>query len=453
MAEDSFLSPGESEDDGESQGALAEVVESEEQEREEKAEPKKAEPKPAKTSAKPIPDKGGDKTKGRRAELPGVVKGGAESLFGKSARDGETGRFLAKMEGKHRAPETIAEVDDDLIKRPAGEAAPKTPVPATDKRAPADSPAKFKFAGEDFETQDQAEQSFKTLRGMYRPLKEKADQSDHNYTASQRWMDVTKQVLAGTASPETINALRTQLGVAGVATRAPQSHSGSQGAGSSNVAGILKDIDMGAFATIAADPDGGLEVAGRYLVQEVLNAVEEKLLPAVEQRIQGRVQPLLADREQSDLSRSAETLLEQMGNLVDPTTKEIAIPELRDPVAVTEIGRLWGADGGKAEELVTPRGLIKAVALYRFMNPHATSGASKATPTTRTELQGLPAGTLRRAASGAAASLSDDAGSGAGAAPQVRQGQYAGLIEALADTKLLDPVLGFKRNPRIHGVE
>jgi hypothetical protein len=247
-------------------------------------------------------------------------------------------------------------------------------------------------------------------------------------------------VLAGTAAPQTVAQLRQQLGV--VAAPPVRGHHSAAGAQPSN--DILSDVDMGAFATIAADPEGGLEVAGKYLVEEVLRVVQEKLLPQHREQIRGEYQPLLADEERRAFVQSTEALLENVANYNHPGESEPAFPELRDPVAVEAIGKLWAEAGNPLEDLASPKGLIQAVANYRLLHRvRPASGASNLPPATVTS----------RPAPGAAASLSDvSRGTGAGT-PRAPKTGLAGLLESLDDPTMIDTGLGFKRNRRVRGVE
>lgn len=427
MPEDSFLDSSESEEAYEPQDA---PVEDEKEAEPEPVVAKPAEKAPVKQPvvAKPIKDRGP-----KRAQLPGVIGKDASDLFGKTPRD-DVKRLVAKQDAKERANRD-KEPDDDQIVRPPGEAAPaKTPEPGKEVAA-----AKFKFADEEYESQEAAEQKYKSLQGMFRPLKESADLSTHNFKASQSWMETTKAVLAGTLAPEQQAALRQQLGIVNVPPVRGH-HSSTGGAKDDD---LLSGVDLGAFATIAADPDGGLEVAGRYLAEEILRSVKEKLLPQHEQKIRGEYQPLLADQEQVQLARTTEAVLESVSGYQFPGSSEPAFPELRDPVAVEDIGRLWKELGRPINELVTPAGLMQAVANYRlFRRP-----ASGASPTV------AAAARTPQPAPGAAASLSDSGrGSGAGAA-RPAQSQKETLLDRLKDTKMLDGTLGFSKNRRVKGIE
>lgn len=415
---------------------------------------------PKKAAIKPIPNR----SKASKASLPGVVMRGAAELFGdKTARD-SAGRFR-KLEN----PVDDGDFDDvedepDAHEGAPGEAAPAKPAPKPTlpgEVKPGEQAAalpKFKFADEEYDSQDKAEQAFRSLRGMFKPLQEKASRAEALERealewdrSNKAWQEELKLALSGKLDSGRANILRQQLGIAGAGSPSTK----AAGAiykpdGSFDVDALIDPADMDAFAIIAADPDGGLPAAGKFLAQRILSTMHESLVPVLKDALLKEVQPVLSSHARSEQVSTADAVVDQLAALKE-SDGSVAFPELADEAQVQEIGAVWRAYDRPLEELLTPRGLMNAVALYRMEMNRPSRKSATTTPTAIPGAGRAAASpTPKVSASGAAASVADG-GRGTGAGARVSRGpdaQAQQLLNALADTSLVDSNLGFRRNNR-----
>jgi hypothetical protein len=359
----------------------------------------------------------------------------------KRARD-DGGRFTAKEladeafgdeESDHGF---VGDEEPDAHNAPPGEAEvkPAKPAPRPPSPEPKPEPAKFRFADQDFTSQQEAEQNVRSLRGMFRPLQEAKTKLERELAESdsiaRQWSDKFRDMAVGKLSKGDQAALLKQLGV-------------EQAAGSASPSDdILDGIDMDAVEMLAADPEAGFKVAMRYLAQELLGAVQNKIVPGIESRVQQTVAPYVQDRATAEQAVRIDSLIETVSQYRNPATNDFAFPELRDPQGVLAVGDLW-LESEPPETLETPGGWVKAVGHYRLMQSlRGQMQPSVGVP------GAVPAGPVP--APGVSASLSSDV-RGGGAQPNRPRvsREHAALIEALDKVGEMDDSLGFQRNRRL----
>lgn len=410
----------------------------------------------------------------RTGSLPGVetrnpkVNDDGDRIDQVRTRD-ENGRFTAKEaaaaldEPDSDGHGFVGEDEPDAHEAPPGEAAPdqekrvakpaaaRPPAPA-DPKAPAaaDKPAAaFRFADQDFTSQEEAEQNVRSLRGMFKPLQDKVRTYENELRESdavaRAWADKFRDLATGKLAKSDRAAFLKQLGVEdgpGVAGNVAGSGQGASGEG--DVDDLLSGIDMDALEILAADPEAGFKVAMKYFASELLGAVQNKLVPRIESRVQTSMQPFVQDRAQAEQIARVDKLVESIGEYRNPATGEYAFPELRDGATITAVGDLWFARGGRPEDLETPQGLIDAVARYRLVRSFQPSAGGPAAS------GGAPVAPVSRPAPGVAASVGSDV-RGGGAQPNRprRSPEHQALIEALDKAGDIDGDLGFQRNRRL----
>lgn len=395
----------------------------------------------AKAGARPIPPEVEER---KRRSLPGVqTRSDIDVLL--PPRDPSTGKFL-KPSGQAGSDAVTREGPAAPASKPPapGEAGAQPPKDTAAQPA-SEQAAKLKFLGKEM-TLAEAEQSHKSLQGMFKSLNERASRAEadvqEGYKIGWDWKRTAEAHAARVAELE-----------AQLAGRAPQSGSTGAGAASApagqaasdlpSVEDILKDIDINSFEGIAINDT--LANAGKFLVQQTLNAVTTKLLPALQAQLRAEFSDSLAPfQEDAQASQMADAVERDIGQLstLQNLNGQPAFPELSDHAKLVEIGRLWSEAGHNPEEALGPQGILKALAFYRMMTglpstPEAASILAAAA---------APAGAGQPVA-GPAASVEAEPGRGpnVGPRPNLSPGEQR-LVSGLDRAMLRDPKLGFARN-------
>ncbi len=379
--------------------------------------------------AVPIPPKA-EKSKGSvRPVLPGVVSNeeGAElipDIFGKKRN--ERGQFR-KAEEEARAQVAAAQEEGSA----PGEVAPEKPeLPAGEVEAP-EVKAKFKFAGKEYETAEQAEQAHKSLQGMFKPLETAKKQAeadrDYGYQAATAWQKEHDRVAAENAE------LKAQLGRGG---KAPSQNLGggevkAPTAGDLDLDSMVNGIDTDAFEALAVSH--GLPMAGKYLAGQVLKGVMEKIVPALKAEYQSALAPFQSEASTRQAVQQADQVINSVASL-RTSGGDVAFPELHDAAKIAEVGKFWRESGLPIEHAMTAQGLITAISLYRTMNGFA------APPAVTTPEPDAPV-------PGPAATISAD---GRGAPPNAGRSHLSPAVQrfmtSFGKTDVVDKTLGFARN-------
>lgn len=327
----------------------------------------------------------------------------------------EQGRFLPK------APES------GVASAPASKPGlPGTTVPPAEPAAA----APFKFAGRDYKSQAEAEQSHRSLQGMFKPLQ---DERDYGYRAANAWMAESQRHQARVAE------LEKQLGIQ------PGNGNGHAPATPSesaplSVEDLTKGIDFDAYEAVAKA--GGLKHSANYLAGELMKVMAEKMLPDMEKRLQAKYAPLMDSHEGYQRAQQAEQVRAQIAALMTPDNSRAMFPEMVDSAALTAAGQIWRQMGGSDEDLITPRGMLSAIGLYRatreWQTPESIANQSPV----------AAAPSVAPPAPGPAAMPSAEA---VGNLPPNRgrtnlSPEAARLKNAMENVPLIDRKLGFARN-------
>ena len=200
---------------------------------------------------------------------------------------------------------------------------------------------------------------------------------------------------------------------------------------------------MQVFQDLALHPEGGLQIAGKYLVGEVLKLVQEKMLPALHAKHEAALQPFVQDRAMQERTLALDGLLTQVGSY-RLEGGALAFPELTTPEGIDAIAETMVAFGRSPDELTSPQGVIDAVARHRLAQ------SLKGSPTPNAGASGQGVVIPPPPASTAAASIgADNRGGGASPASPRIPAQHAAVLEAFNTAGNYDKALGFRRNPRV----
>lgn len=225
-------------------------------------------------------------------------------------------------------------------------------------------PSKFKFAGEEFDTQEKAEQNFKSLRGQFKPLVERVTQAETHLAkaaeSARGWKAEHDRIAAE------LEAYRT-------GKASPQ----SQPAESQTPEASAEGIDWDLYAEIhrLATEKGEPWKAEQWLVKEQQKIFEARLA-AMRDEV---TLPQRTAEVHAAIGQQTEALFTSLADYVNPDGSP-AYPELSDPQAAYQIGRFWTSMGLPPESALTPQGAIAAIGLYRMAAGSQGSAATPAPP-------------------------------------------------------------------------
>lgn len=284
---------------------------------------------------------------------------------------GPDGRFVA-------ATSSAAPSGEHTLK-PA-EATPPAPV------------SKFKFAGEEFESQEAAEQNFKTLRGQYKPLQALARSLGGVDKVVPQFTQAAESARAWKAEHDRVKAELDTIRSGGkqpAAAAAPAPDAAEQ-----------PDVDWELYAEVKklATESGEPWKAEQWLIAQVREADQTRYQKMLDERLA----PLDAQQEQQAVATRTETLFTSLAGYTNADGSP-AFPELSDEKAAFEIGRLWASLGLPRESALTPQGAMAAIGLYRLAKggsqakqapaaPPAAAPAAPAVPTDAESAAGLTDG-------------------------------------------------------------
>jgi len=337
--------------------------------------------------------------------LPGVEPD-AEDVRATEATDfprGPDGRFVPKAEGEPAIPPKPGELEP---------------------------PKRFKFAGEEFDTQEAAEQNFKSLRGQFKPLVERMTAAESHLTkaaeSARGWKAEFDRV---SAELEALKQGRPQSQPADhqQPTEEQQAEEG---------------IDWELYAEIhrLATEKGEPWKAEQWLVNQ-----QQKLF---EQRIARLADEVTAPQREVQLreqiGQQTEALFTTLADYVNADGSP-AYPELSDPQAAYQIGRFWTSLGLPREAAFTPQGAVAAIALYRMAQAQGSQGSPAPTPAPPAP-PSAPAPPSPQALAAAAAAGLD--GGRPSAVPRNGEGnlspEAARIVAGLKQATLTRPGLGFE---------
>lgn len=231
---------------------------------------------------------------------------------------------------------------------------------AEDHTLEATPPTKYRFAGEEFESAEAAEQNFKSLRGQFKPLTQLAkslggiDKIPATLTraaeSARGWEARAKHLQAE------LDSYRQGSQPAQQQHDAPDTTHGEP-------AEAEAGVDWALYAEIQklAHESGEPWKAEQWLINETQKAERARY----EQLLEDRLAPYDQERQRAGVVTQTEALFGQLAEYAYPDGSP-AFPELHDESAAYEIGRLWVSLGLPREAAMTPSGAAAAVALYRM---------------------------------------------------------------------------------------
>jgi hypothetical protein len=232
--------------------------------------------------------------------------------------------------------------------------------------------AKFKFAGEEFASQHEAEQNFRSLRGQFKPI-----------TSLARSLGGVDKIIpqfqsaAESARGWKAEADRLAAELASVRNGQPVGASTATTAPDADAADAEPTIDWGLYAEIRqlADQSGEPWKAEQWLAEQ-----QDAIIQARVQRILDKRLAPLADAEAAQ-SREAQTA-NLFGSLAEYTNSDgsVAFPELHDEAAAYEVGKMWASLGLPPEAALTPQGAVAAIAVYRMARGNRSQASPAAPP-------------------------------------------------------------------------
>lgn len=363
------------------------------------------------------------KPRARKEKLPGVVsRDDAEDIFPDLGFKSKTGKRVSRAQAMRELDQEMKEENDgrspfDIPEPPEGAQKPEEAKPQVKK---------FKFGDKEYDTIEQAEQSFRSLQGMFKPLQERATQAEQlaekAAESARAWRQRAMELEGGIAAP-TPQRPTPQVQQQSFSTSDPKA----------DLEAALANVNGELFESLAREH--GLPLAGRYLAAQVLATVNDQMLPRLRQEIMDQLapelEPLKQDRGFQQATQHVAGLIEQVGQYKNADGSD-AFPELSDEQTVFEIGDLWRSMDMPAELALTPKGLLQAIALYRMYR-----GGPGAQSSTNTVEVSRPETT---APSPATQSLE----SGRSQSPMAARGNPASTFgRSLDEAPLVDPILGF----------
>lgn len=229
-------------------------------------------------------------------------------------------------------------------------------------------PPRFKFAGEEFDSQEAAEQNFRSLRGQYKPLQALGKQLggmdripstlSEAALSAREWKAAHDRVSAELASIRAGQPAQQQ-------SSQPQSPTPVEQAAAESDA----DVDWDLYAEIKslATESGKPWEAERWLI----NQVREQERKRVESLMDDKLMPFHEARARAEVVSQTDRLFSSLAEqqLADGS---VAFPELRDEEQAFEVGKIWASMGLDPQAALTPAGAIAAIALYRMFGGSAS---------------------------------------------------------------------------------
>lgn len=294
-----------------------------------------------------------------RESLPGVVE---------ATEDDEK---LARLTGEsQRAARGQRDQQGRFVKSGVEKSAE---IPLKPGEEPA--PTKYKWAGEEWDSQEKAEQSFKTLRGQYKALDSRARERDAAAHSASAWKAEHDRVAAE------LQALK--QGKAAPSNEATPEQSAPK-AGES--------IDWALFAEIqkVAAERGDPGFANRWLAEQQEAVIQARIEKAINERLEKELAPVKEAEQIRYVENHTSNLFASMAEYVTDDGSP-AFPELQNEEQAADVGRLWHSLGLPPEQALTPQGAMSAVLMYRGYAAARNSGktheaavaaATQATPPT-----------------------------------------------------------------------
>jgi hypothetical protein len=359
----------------------------------------------------------------RRERLPGVVtRDDGDDIFPELGFKSNTGK---RVDRKTAARELDQEMREEHGVSPLD--IPELPEGAKAEGVVKPEAKKIKFGDKEYESIEQAEQSFKSLQGMFKPMQDRLTRAEQ---------------LAEQAAESARSWRQRAIELEGAPPQQPQTQNvqakPTTETSQAELEKALSRVNGELFESLAREH--GLPLAGRYLAAQVLATVHDDMLPALREEIMAslrpELEPLKQDRGFQQATQHVAGLIETVGQYKNHDGSD-AFPELQDQQSVTEIGELWVSMDMPAELALTPKGLLQAVALYRMYKGQMGRSAT----TTPTVQVSEPA---RLAPPAAGASLEAGGRSIAPGAGRSEGDATSRFARSLDDAPVVDKLLGFQ---------
>lgn len=252
-----------------------------------------------------------------------------------------------------------------------GERALEAATPAEPK------PVKFKFGGEEFDSQDAAEQNFKSLRGQFRPLQSLARSLGGIDKIQPVFAQAAESARGWKAEAERLSAELQQARAGRQPAASPSSPSPTPTTTAAPDAAAAQpaDVDWELYAEIKklANDSGEPWKAEQWLISEVRKADRAHY----ESMLDERFAPIVDAEQQAAVTSQTEALFSNLSEYVN-ADGSVAYPELHDEAAAYAIGRMWASLGLPPEAALTPQGAIAAIAIYRMAKGGSQAGSADA---------------------------------------------------------------------------
>lgn len=231
-------------------------------------------------------------------------------------------------------------------------------------------PSKFKFAGEEYDSQEAAEQNVRSMRGQFRPIQALGRQLGGLDKIAPTLQSAAESARGWKAEAERLRAeLDGRAPAPAAADDVPQPGSSPDG----GEAGI--DWDLYAEIKRLATENGEPWQAEKWLAEQQERVIQTR----VNKLLGERLAPLAEAEAHQDVVNRTQDLF---GGLAQYTNSDgsPAFPELHDEGAAHEIGKMWVAMGLPPEAALTPQGAIAAVAIYRMAKAGRAASGARPTP-------------------------------------------------------------------------
>lgn len=231
-------------------------------------------------------------------------------------------------------------------------------------------PSKFKFAGEDYDSQEAAEQNVRSLRGQFRPVQSLARSLGGVDKIVPRFSEAAESARGWKAEADRLSAELAAYESGDQPIRAAKTPTGPDA-----MAASVADVDWDLYAEIKklASDSGEPWKAEQWLIEETRKVERARY----ESLLDERLAPMAEKEAHQAVIAQTETLF---GSLAEYTHSDgsPAFPELHDPTASRDIGRMWASLGLPPEHALTPQGAIAAIGIYRMSKGNQRSQAGPA---------------------------------------------------------------------------
>jgi hypothetical protein len=249
---------------------------------------------------------------------------------------------------------------------------PSAPPAPGDPDATVPPASKFKFAGEEWESQEKAEQNFRSLRGQFKPLADRVARVEAEAKETTATLHRAAESARGWKAEHDRVAAELEAYRSG---KPPQSGPADP---STPPADAEQGIDWELYAEIhrLATEQGTPWKAEQWLVKQQQALIDQRLA-AMKDEV---TRPHREAEARQQIAAQTDALFTAVSEYVNSDGSP-AFPELGDPEAAYQIGQLWTSLGLPPEAALTPQGAIAAVSLYRMASGSQGKSAAAQPPT------------------------------------------------------------------------